>query len=245
MANSNNTKFYPIGTVIKGISTLLLGSILNANAAPVYHDHRDIQQSVAAYLENNLQSGKNIEIKTRINPLDRRLRLIKCDVPLSVSSTSNINQSAKVSVGVKCSGSKPWSLYVAVNIKKMASLYVTTGPLSRGESINEDNIQQVKRDINKLRNGFYTDKHQILGMIAKRSIRPGTIISSKHLTPPMIIKKGEAVDIIAKTSSLTIRMGGKAMSDGAKGQKIRVKNNSSKKIINAIVLNHGLVKVRL
>jgi len=213
--------------------------------APQYHAHSDIQKTVTGFVEDNLQRNQGIEIETKISKLDSRLRLTQCEIPLSAFTTAAINQTSKFSVGVKCNGKKPWSLYVSIKVIKTAQLYVASAPLSRGEVINEDKIIKVKRDISKLRRGFYKNKHHLVGMIAKRSIRAGTIFSEKHLTPPLIIKKGDSVNIIAKTSALTIRMQGKAMSDGAKGQRIKVKNNSSRRVIEAIAITPGIVKVRL
>ena len=224
---------------------ILIASTANASALPQYHAHKDIQETVKYFVDSNLQQSKNIETKTEISPLDPRLNLSKCKVPLSAFSSSDINQSAKFSVGVKCTDQKPWSIYVTVNVEKMATLYIAASPLARGEAITEEDIQQAKRDINKLRRGFYSDKDDLIGMIAKRSIRAGTIFSNKHLSPPLIIKKGDNVNIIARTGSIVIKMGGKAMSDGIEGQRIRVKNNSSRKIINAIAVTPGIVKVRL
>ncbi|MDH3325580.1 MAG: flagellar basal body P-ring formation chaperone FlgA [Gammaproteobacteria bacterium] len=227
---------------------LLMLSMIGTSAASTakqYHSHDDIRSTVNDFLQNSLQLSKGIELKTTVSHLDPRLKLTRCDIPLSAFVSSDMNQNAKFSVGVKCTDQKPWSLYVSVNVEKFTNLYVASSPLSRGEAITEDNIQQVKRDINKLRSGFYTNKDELIGMVAKRSIRAGTIFSNKHITPPMIIKRGDNVDIVAKTSSILIRMPGKAMTDGAKGQRIRVKNNSSRRIINAIVVTPGLVKVRM
>lgn len=226
------------------IAFMMIGTA-NANSSPKYHSHDDITKTVEIFLKENLQRSNGIEINTKIRPLDNRLTLTKCEQPLSAFTSSNINQNPRFSVGIKCSGQKPWSLYVAVNVEKIASLYVTSSPLSRGDVITRSKIQLVKRDINKLRRGYYRNKNELLGMVAKRSLRAGIIISSHHLTLPMIIKKGDSVDIIAKTSAILIRMQGKAMADGAKGQRIRVKNNSSKKIISAVVITTGVVKVRI
>ncbi len=226
------------------LTNMIIGAV-NAGSLPQFHSHKDILNTVETFLAANLQRSRDIETKTRISPLDARLTLARCEVPLSAFSSTDINQNARFSVGVKCGGQKPWSLYVTVKVEKIATLYIASTPISRGDVILEDNIQLVKRDINKLRHGFFVNKRELIGMVAKRSIRAGTIFSQRHLSPPLIIKKGDSVDIIAKTPAILIRMSGKAMSDGAKGQRIKVKNSSSKKIIDAIVMEAGLVSVRI
>ena len=59
------------------------------------------------------------------------------------------------------------------------------------------------------------------------------------------LKKGDVVDIVAESQGLQIRMTGKAINNGAKGQRINVKNLSSNRIIQAIVKNSGLVQIAL
>jgi flagella basal body P-ring formation protein FlgA len=65
----------------------------------------------------------------------------------------------------------------------------------------------------------------------------------KDLIEPKIIKRGERVMITAAKSGIGIRMNGIAQSDGNRGQVIRVKNQNSERVINAIVTGIGEVTV--
>jgi len=227
---------------------LILGATSSNSADNIvskYQKHEDIRLAVKGFLDQNLHEIKGVKLETQIKPIDSRLRLSQCGKPLTTFSRSQVNQSAKFSVGVMCKDKKPWSLYVAVEVKKIATLYTAATPISRGEPITADNITKTQYDINRLRRGFYQNKSELIGMIAKRSMRSGTVISAKHLLPPTIIKKGDPISIVAKTGSIAIRMTGKAMSNGAKGQRIRVRNNSSKRIIDAIVKDSATVQVTL
>lgn len=210
-----------------------------------FHSHSNIIETVNNYVMKNLQKSKDIEFSIQISPIDTRLKLTACELPLNAFSASNLNLSTKFSVGVKCNGIKPWSLYASVRVKKYSKLYSTAVPISRGEPITEKDIILVRRDISNLRQGFFNNKARLIGMLAKRNLRVGTIISAKHLVPPVLVKKGDNVDIVVLSNTISIRMSGEAMSNGAKGQKIRVKNNSSKKIVNAIVTTANTVKIEL
>ena len=98
----------------------------NSGTQNQYHSHTDIRKAVSQFVENNLQQPKNIQTKTTISTLDKRLKLTKCEIPLTAFTASDINQSRKFSVGVKCNGVKPWSLYLSVNIQKYAQVYIST-----------------------------------------------------------------------------------------------------------------------
>ncbi|WP_068760288.1 flagellar basal body P-ring formation chaperone FlgA, partial [Oleiphilus sp. HI0128] len=83
------------------------------------------------------------------------------------------------------------------------------------------------------------------GMVARRSIRPGSTIQPGHLTPPKLVKRGDNVVIVASNSAISVRMNGTAMTDGALGQQIPVQNLQSKRVVKARVSEPGLVIITL
>ena len=82
-------------------------------------------------------------------------------------------------------------------------------------------------------------------MVVKRSISRGSPFNSRNLRLPTTVHKGDIVEIVASTQGLMIRMRGKALNSGAKGERIRVKNQSSKKTIEAVVVDANTVTVNL
>ncbi len=60
---------------------------------------------------------------------------------------------------------------------------------------------------------------------------------------PILIKRGDAVTITAEGDGLSVKMPGVAMSDGRRGEQIRIKNNNSAKIVDAQVTEPGEVAV--
>jgi flagella basal body P-ring formation protein FlgA len=62
---------------------------------------------------------------------------------------------------------------------------------------------------------------------------------------PILIRRGEKVSIIASTGTVTVRMEGKALEAGARGDVITVLNLSSKQKVEARVLAPGKVQVQM
>jgi flagella basal body P-ring formation protein FlgA len=58
-----------------------------------------------------------------------------------------------------------------------------------------------------------------------------------------LVKRGERVNIQSGKAGVLISATGTAMADGAKGQKINVKNLSSQRVIQATVVDSGQVSV--
>ena len=62
---------------------------------------------------------------------------------------------------------------------------------------------------------------------------------------PPVLKRGEKVSIVVRKEALFLRIPGEILEDGAVGEKIRVRNLQSKKIIEATVLSRDEVEVRI
>ncbi len=216
-----------------------------ANASQPYHSHNEIRATVQTFLDTQLDTLPDTKIKTQISSLDTRLKLSFCHQPLKAFANNIGHFQSRLSVGVKCEGKKPWSLYVPVKIQRFANVFISAHPIAKGDRIVDADIQVVSRDITSLRGQYYKTKKNIVGKIAKRNIRLGSTFKSSALGLPIIVKKGDLVNILAETPGLSIRMTGKAINAGVKGQQIRVKNLSSNRIIQAIIQKPGLVKIRL
>ncbi len=227
------------------LSLLLLALFpLGPAIADEYHPHSDIYQQVKSFLLAQ-NSGHSENIEVQIGRIDPRLRLKRCAQPLEVFLPQGSRDSGRTIVGVKCAGPKAWTIYVQADVKKSIEVYISTSPISRGTLITESHIQLQLMDSSKLRFGYITDKDKIIGMVAGRRIAADTVITPRMLDAPKLVKRGEKVQIIAEVDGIVVRVEGEALEDGAKGDMIRVRNNSSKKIIEAIVIAPGKVKVRI
>jgi flagella basal body P-ring formation protein FlgA len=90
-----------------------------------------------------------------------------------------------------------------------------------------------------------TDINSLKGHVAKRNVRKGEIIKPFLAVKSKLIKRGQQVTIIAETGGIKVRMTGKAMNDASSGERVRVKNNNSKRIIEGTAVNRGIVKINL
>jgi flagella basal body P-ring formation protein FlgA len=224
-------------------SILLVSASMNA-LAESYHPHSDIYRQVKSFLlTQNQGDAEHTEIK--IGRIDPRLKLQQCTTPLEIFLPQNSRTTGRTIVGVKCHSPKKWTIYVQADIIKSIKVFVSTGPISRGEKIDETSVELKLMESDQLRFGYITDKNDIIGMVASRRISADTVITPRMLTKPKLVKRGEKVQIIAEVDGVVIRVEGEALEDGAKGDIIRVRNTSSRKIIEAEVIAPGKVKVRV
>lgn len=224
---------------------LLLVTYVSATQAAVdsFQSQTEITSTVIQFVQNKIQPQENVEVKIEADPLDSRLKLSRCSTPLKATMPHNSRLSARFSVTVQCESEKPWQLYVPVTVAKMANIYVANSALMKGDVVNESDLRLVKTDINQLHSRPMFSANNIVGMVAKHPIAQGSPFTENYLKFPTLIKKGESVAIVAAAGGLNIRMTGEALDSGAIGQRIRIKNASSKKIIEAIVINSNTVQV--
>jgi flagella basal body P-ring formation protein FlgA len=97
--------------------------------------------------------------------------------------------------------------------------------------------------VSNLREDFVTQIEQVENKQVIRQLESGAILSLRNVVEPTLIKRGDKVIITTTRPDITIRMSGVAMMNGTKGQLISVKNQSSGRIINATVIEPGLVAV--
>lgn len=204
--------------------------------------HDSIYEFVKETIARNMNATAEYEIS--VFPLDSQLRLPECAEPLEAFKTDDLIKAGRMSIGVRCSAEKKWSIFTSAVIKAYETVIVLSRPVRRGEIITRQHLAIEKRDVSKLRGDFITQAEQVENKQAAHNAQAGAILGSRSFVEPRLIKRGDKIIINSIQPAFAIRMNGVAMMDGTKGQLIRVKNENSGRIINATVIEPGLVSVK-
>ncbi len=231
------------------LPTLLIAlaatGLLHSNiskAGNALQSHTSIISAVEQFLESQIKEQYD-QYNIKVGHLDKRLKLNKCDKELDTFLAPGSRLTGKTTVGIRCKTPRPWALYVPATINLFSSVYKTTRPLAKGHIISKKDLIASSYNLAQLNYGYFTDKAMLIGKQTRRRLNQNHVITPQQVKPALMVKRGEEVSLIAKSSSFSIRMSGKAMMDGAKGDHIRVKNSSSKRIIEGIVTQNGVVTV--
>jgi flagella basal body P-ring formation protein FlgA len=73
----------------------------------------------------------------------------------------------------------------------------------------------------------------------------GTALTPRSLKQQKIVQRGEQVILVAQAGSMEVRMNGMAMEDATLGDKIKVKNSSSNRVVEGVVQAPGVVQVTM
>jgi flagella basal body P-ring formation protein FlgA len=228
---------------IYSIFALSLMLMSPAKAEQTWQSHESIYETVMDYIERNINPLYENEVN--IIPIDNLLTLPACMEPLETYTTSDLGKilGGRVAVGVRCNSGNKWAIFVSAVIKFYQEVPVLTQSVHRGDIITRQHFTFEKREITRLNEGVATQPEQLENKQATRFLPAGVILSPRNVAEPMLIKRGEKIVISSGQTGFNVRMNGLAMMDGSKGQKIRIKNESSGRVISGVVVEPGVVSV--
>ncbi|MFI3186773.1 MAG: flagellar basal body P-ring formation chaperone FlgA [Methylococcaceae bacterium] len=223
------------------ILTLAFIFLAKAHAEQDSQSHESIAEAVKIFIAQHINLQGEYEVS--VTPLDSRLNLPQCAEPLDTFTPTDLIKAGRITIGVRCNVEKKWTIFTSAIIKTYQIIVVLSKPVQRGEIIIRQDLALEKRETSNLREDFVTELEQVENKQATRQLNAGSIISLKNLVEPKLIKRGDKIVISSTQADFSIRMSGVAMMDGTKGQLIRVKNQNSGRVINATVIEPGLVSV--
>lgn len=201
-----------------------------------------LEEAVTEYLQRSEIQGRH---EIRVNRLDPRLRLPLCDQPLSTQLERPAQPLGRVTTRVRCNGSAPWTVFVPAEVHLYRHVVVLTRPLKRMSVIRAADLSIVERDVGQLTQGYLTTPSQAIGKKLTRQLSSDQIITQNHLQVAEVIRRGDQVVISARSGSVTVRMPGEALGDGAPGQQISIRNLRSQRVVRARVTGPGQVEVAM
>jgi len=200
-----------------------------------------INDVVHNYVESALVPDGKYEISN--TQIDNHLQLPACKQSLDVFAQSGSIKPGRNTVGIRCNDKGGWTIYSTVIVKSFQNVLILAKPLNRNDRIAFEHLKSEVRDVATLQQGYLTDPNDIVNKQATRIVPAGTVLNRQHYTEPTLIKRGQHVNIQSGKAGFLISAQGVAMMDGSKGQQIKVKNVSSRRIIRATVVNPGVVSV--
>ena len=211
-------------------------------AAPEWQPVSDIAAAAENYLRQQVGPTAR-RTAVRAGPLDVRLKLARCDQPLQAFLRRGARVSARTIVGVRCSGSRPWKVYVPVDVIVTAKVFVANRTLPRGHLLTPEDLRAEERDVTRMVSGYITEPARVVGQRLKTQLLSGRVITPSMLAADKIVTRGQTVTLVVNNGGVAIRMTGKALSDGALNQRIRVENLNSGRIVEGIVRSRENVEI--
>jgi flagellar basal body P-ring formation protein FlgA len=120
---------------------------------------------------------------------------------------------------------------------------VLTKQLGRTDVVEASDIAIKAISERQIRKDTVTDAKQLIGLSPRASISPNRPIRISEVSAPLVIKKGDTVQMTFTNPFMSLRTNGIALQDGARGEMIRVKNEKSERAVSGRVMAGGHIEV--
>ncbi|HEX4974615.1 MAG TPA: flagellar basal body P-ring formation chaperone FlgA [Pseudomonadales bacterium] len=202
-----------------------------------------VTQAVSDQIDG-LFPEKKLRREILVSSLDDRLQLASCE-KLHVTLPVNQSYNRRINAKVDCLDSASWSITVAVSIQVFKPVAVASNQLLRNHRIRAEDIGFAEVELGSLKQGYFSSSQELIGLQLKRNLMAQAPFTPKLLMAPVLIQRGEQVVISAQSAALLVKTNGIALSNGALGQKIQIKNLRSERVIEGKVTGPGQVMVNM
>jgi flagella basal body P-ring formation protein FlgA len=115
--------------------------------------------------------------------------------------------------------------------------------IEKGEKFIRDNVGVVRTPSSKMINGSFPQLGYVLDRTAALPLMPGTVVRVNDFYDPPVIHQGQVVQGVVNNGNIELTVQVRAVEDGKAGDKIRVENTESHKLLRGKILDEKTVLI--
>lgn len=215
-----------------------------ASSAGQFESHQKIKLEIEKFIQNNTLDTKYPVVLEPIN-ISPKVKVKTCFSSLSISYSNPTKPFGHTTIQVKCEQPAFWKMNIPVVINQYDDVLWLKNPIARGQNIDENDVIAKKMNVSKLIKGYFIHFDQLKSLQTKRALKANSILTPNQFKARNLVKTGQLVTVILKTNNLNIKTSATALQSASKGKLVKVRNNSTLKILSGIVTAEGTVQVHL
>lgn len=221
--------------MIKILLTVLLLLQCTLTQAAAIQDHAQIKTAITTFLHQQIPGKASFNI----DDIDKRLALKACNkIETFIPDGSQLI--GRTSIGVRCTDTPGWSIFVPVQIRISRDLLVSARPLLLGQIVHEEDIARQTTEITQ--NTGLTDPRLIIGKVLRYSVAAGYIMREDMLRAPYNVKQGQSVKLSVQGNGFSLSSSGVALNNASEGETVQVRTNAGR-VISGIAVDEGVVRI--
>ncbi|MFC4526694.1 flagellar basal body P-ring formation protein FlgA [Dyella halodurans] len=186
-------------------------------------------------------ASTGVRVVAQAAALDPHLNLPPCAAPLSAGLQEGTRLGPRMSVVVRCPQADGWTLRVPVQLQVFRQVLVVNRPLQRGDGVHPDDVRSEERDVTRLGYGYVSEMGEVEGRTLSRALAAGSVLTPGALGGRSAVRAGDQVQLVSRLDGIEVRASGVALGGGDSGSRLRVRNGSSGKVVDAMVTAPGVV----
>ena len=111
------------------------------------------------------------------------------------------------------------------------------------EIIGEDDLVSANLPMGQAQGYIVTAADDVIGKQVRRMLSPGRPIQAQSVIQPLVVTRGDRVDIVFSDGLLSLSSPGRALGDAHRGQEVRIVNLVSNKTVTAVATGDGTVEI--
>lgn len=202
------------------------------------------EEEVRAAIEHSIkQSGREATIKSVSMPGEIQISTGALQLLATELGSKGPGRRA-YGVDVVIDGVAEQKITVETSLDEWTEIPVASRTIPRGTVVEDGDLMMARLNTAQLPQDTRSTQEKIVGLEASGTIAAGDVFRANRLVIPPVITSGSRVTMRYQAGPLQITASGTALEDGAQGKSIRVRNEDSKRIINATVIEAGIVGVK-
>lgn len=146
-------------------------------------------------------------------------------------------------VAVQVNGREEARLWIDSEVQVFENVVVTSQPLAHYEPVTVEKVRLERRNLGDLPLQPLTSLDTLTGRQASRPIEVNQVVTASMVELPRVIRRGSVVTLVYESSGLHVETPGRATEPGRVGDRIRVENPSSGKVLEGRILDDRRVRV--
>jgi len=202
------------------------------------------REAIESFLSGKFSNDKIAAQILRLDvPEDLQVPKGTLEIRPNFSMVQNFFQPFSVPVEIRVDGKVFRRISANVEIEAFAEVLVAARDLTVNLKIKASDVRLERRRIVKQITGYLREMDSLRGLMLIKTVAGGTEITSDSFISGVVIKNGDPVRVEAQSGKLKIIITGEARASGKIGDRIAVKNLQSGTILQAVVVDEGLVRV--
>ncbi|AJY43288.1 flagellar basal body P-ring formation protein FlgA [Burkholderia humptydooensis] len=221
--------------------TAATGTAAAAPAPAGQQDGESIRRAALAFLQ---QQAAGLPGKTTVTVAPAFPRGLAACATLEPFLPSGARLWGRTTVGVRCAGERPWTIYLQAKLAVQATYYVAARQIAPGETLTAADLVARDGDLTMLPLAVITDAQQAVGATTLTRVAAGLPLRQDLLKSAASVSIGQTVRVVASGQGFTISAEGSVLNNAAPGQQVRVRMAAGQ-IVTAIVKDAATVEIPL
>nr|WP_283166170.1 flagellar basal body P-ring formation chaperone FlgA [Shewanella fodinae] len=149
----------------------------------------------------------------------------------------------RLSYRIECLAPVTWTGRATAEVKYWAKVVVAAAPVAKDTQLSQSVLKLQLQELGSLSRTPLFHLNDAIGQVTKRRLNRGAVVSPFLLENPYVISRGDLVTMRITINGFAAVTKGTALEDARKGERLKVQNNSSGKVLQGVAEGSGLVEI--